>query len=192
VDTGYAPPPPVDPSAPASGAEDRVAISSVQLLENCPDAPAVAAEAQAKRNMAEQEMAEQSRQPGHVPRCEQSTVQLAVRSTRAGRFKIEAVRVLDGARQRLAGSTTLRQPTHWNAADSSYRRWDERVVAGPELQISYKLGDLDLSRAEPLVGADFNTFSGPFMLELEVSIDDRRQTIRSAPFVWQRMDMVET
>jgi len=165
-----------------------VVISSVQLIENCPDAP----EAEAAADMDRSTTQEQQERKGAAARCEQSTVQLAVRSERAGQLRIEAVRVLDGARQRLAGSSTLRQPTQWSAAESRYLRWDERVVAGKDLQISYKLGNLDLARAEQLVGPGFNTQSGPFMLELEVSIDGRRQTVRSTAFVWQRMDMVET
>jgi hypothetical protein len=165
-----------------------VVISSVQLLENCPDPPEAEVAADMDRGITHEE---QQRKGGAV-RCEQSTVQLAVRSDRAGQLRIEAVRILDGARQRVAGSSTLRQPTLWSAADSRYTRWDERVTAGKDLQISYKLGILDLSRAEQLSGPDFNAYSGPFMLELEVSIDGRRQTVRSTAFVWQRMDMVET
>lgn len=192
--SNYIPPAPVDPTAMPTMPVDRVAIAAVQLLENCPDAPEPAVDAKEKAvdgaSKSERETADRSQTPGYVPRCEQSTVQLSLRSDRSGRFRIEAVRVLDGAKQRLAGSSTLRQPTSWG--DGQYRRWDERVVAGKELQISYKLGALDLSRGAAFDGPDFNTMSGPFILELEVSIEGVRQTIRSPVFEWQRMDMVET
>lgn len=125
-------------------------------------------------------------------RCEQSTVQLALRSGRAGQFRVEGVRVLDGARQRVAGSSTLRQPTQWSAAGSAYLEWDERVVAGSDLQISYKLGDLELPGAQQLARPGFDPYFGPFILELDVSIAGRRQTIRSPEFRRENMDMVQT
>lgn len=192
------PPAPVDPSATPTMPVDRVAIAAVQLLENCPDPPEAEVDADKKAggdanrlaSVHESERADASRPPGYVPRCEQSTAQLSLRSDRSGRFRIEAVRVLDGAKRRLAGSSTLRHPSSW--IDGQYRRWDERVVAGKELQVSYKLGALELARGEALAGPDFDTMSGPFILELDVSIEGARQTIRSPAFTWQRMDMVET
>ena len=60
------------------------------------------------------------------------------------------------------------------------------------LQIAYKLGDLDLSRAAQLAGPDFDPYFGPFILELDVSIDGRRQTIRSPEFRRENMDMIQT
>ncbi len=179
----YAPPPPVDEPR----AELRVAIASVQLFDDCPDPQ----EAEADARM-ESKREAQSRAPGYAQPCTQSTVQLAVRSDRSGRFRVEAVRVLDGARQRLAGTSTLRTPTRWRADTGVYLPWDERVPAGTDLQVGYKLGALDLSRANKLAGPDFDPYSGLFMLELDVSIDGRRQTIRSTAFGRQMDDMVET
>lgn len=166
-----------------------MAIGSVQLLDDCPDAPEQAAEAERSAR------AEDAKSSGYAPRCEQSTVQLAVRSDRGGRIGVEAVRVLDGARQRLAGSSTLRQPTRWSVAEGRYLQWDGVVAAGAaEQRVSYKLGALDLAQAQAqaLAGPDFNSYSGPFMLEIDVSIDGRRQTIRSPMFQRREMDMVET
>ncbi len=183
----YAPPPPGDPyprpDAPADAS--RVAIAAVQLFSNCPDPPEVAAE---EERAADQ----QSRKPGYAPSCSQSTVQLALHSDRGGAFRVEAVRVLDAARQRVAGSSTLRKPTLWSAAASTYLRWDERIPAGTELQISYKLGELDLTAGQKLAGPDFDVYMGPFLLELDVSIDGQRRTIRSPAFARQREDMIET
>lgn len=183
------PPPPVATPTPQNEprGEVRVAIASVQLFENCPDPPDAAA-----APSAEGEREQQSRSPGYVPQCSQSTVQLAIRSDRSGLFRIEAVRILDGANQRVAGSSTLRKPTMWRADSGVYSPWDGRVIAGTDLQISYKLGDLDLSQADELMGPEFNTYMGPFLLELDVSIDGRRQTIRSPAFSRKVLDMVET
>lgn len=181
----YAPPPPVEPAAPppaGRAADIRVAIASVQLLENCPDpAPAPAAG----------EMAQEKRSADYVEQCAQSTVQLAVHSDRSGPLRIEAARVLDPATRKQAGSTTLRQPSQWSAT-GSYVPWDGRVTAGKDLQISFKLGDLDLSRASERVGPAFNSYMGPFILELEVSIDGVRQTIRSPEFGREPPDIMVT
>ena len=192
--------PPIE--APAA-TNVKVAIASVQLLEDCPDpAPAAVAPSAPKptggvsapivRQEGDQAMSRssmQKRMAGDTadgsswrPPCSQSTVQLAVTSEAAGQFRIEGVRVLAARSGKVAGSAKLRLPTLWSDKNGTYTPWDERTVAGSELKISYKLGDPDLSQAEALAGNDFNTFSGPFMLELDVSVDGERQTIRSAEF----------
>ncbi len=187
--SNYIPPPPVGTPPPQSepGDQIRVAIASVQLFDNCPDPPDPDANASAE-SAAERKPAA----PGFAAQCSQSTVQLAVRSDRSGPFRVEAVRVLDGAHQRVAGSSTLRKPTMWHAGSGAYAPWDAQVIAGTDLQISYKLGDLDLAQAAKLVGPEFNTYTGPFQLELDVSLGGKRQTIRSAAFSRQMLDMVET
>lgn len=183
------PPPPL-PEPPS--AEIKVAVASVQLIEDCPElAPAAAASA--RKPVAASlpgpsvgGPAGRSQQQGdaiddrHYRHCTQSTVQLSVRSDVLGPFRIEAIRVLDPKSQRAAGAATLREPTRWS--DSMYSPWDGQVDVKTELKISYKLGALDLTRAAELVGPDFNTYMGPFVLELDVSVDGHRQTIRSAEF----------
>lgn len=191
----YAPPPPVEPGVtppPGRAAEIHVAIASVQLLEDCPEpaaAPEPAASSRAPAGAASRQ--QEKRSSDYVEQCTQSTVQLAVHSDRSGPFRIEAIRVLDPGTQRQAGTTTLRQPTRWSA-DGSYVPWNERVTAGQDLQISYKLGELDLSRASERVGPAFNTFAGPFVLELDVSLDGARQTIRSAEFGRRPVEIMVT
>ena len=184
----YAPPPPADPTVPPAPDEPtrsiRVAIAAVQLLSNCPDPPEVDAEA-------ERAAEHKTSASGYALYCSQSTVQLALQSDRGGVFRVEAVRVLDGAQKRVAGSSTLRKPTLWSEA-STYLRWDERITAGKELQISYKLGELDLTQGQKLAAPNFDVYMGPFLLELDVSIDGQRRTIRSPAFGRQREDMVET
>lgn len=196
----YAPPPPGDPREPYTppapeqpkAGNVTVAIASVQLQEDCPDPAPAAAPAKptdgaaipVERSM--QEPAPSSRMRGDTADgrawnpCSQSTVQLSVRADFAGQVKIEAVRVLDASSKKVAGPTTLRGPTLWN--EGVYGPWDGRTLAGKDLSVSYKMGEPDFSRAAELVGPSFNTFGGPFILEIEVSIDGRRQTIRSGEF----------
>jgi hypothetical protein len=207
----YAPPPPGDPREPTEvppivappATNAKVAIASVQLLEDCPDpVPAAAAPspsmpaaagvtAPSVRQQSEQkpQSSMQKRSAGDTAdgapfrrMCSQSTVQLSVSCDVAGQFRIEAVRVLAARSGKVAGPAKLRLPTTWSDANGTYAPWDERTVAGSELKISYKLGDPDFSQASALVGDDFNTFGGPFILELDVSVDGKRQTIRSAEF----------
>lgn len=190
----YAPPPPVEPGVtppPGRAAEIHVAIASVQLLEDCPEPDPAHEPAAASRAAGDASIRHGKRSSDHVEQCTQSTVQLAVRSDRSGPFRIEAIRVLDPGTLRAAGTTTLRQPTRWSA-DGSYVPWNERVTAGQDLQISYKLGELDLSRASERVGPAFNTFAGPFVLELDVSIDGARRTIRSAEFSRRPIEIMVT
>lgn len=195
----YAPPPPGDPRAPVDAAPQtanaKVAIASVQLLQDCPD-PAPEAPAAAITAPAGEAMQERSVQHSRMRRpagesadgssyraaCAQSTVQLSVRSDVAGQFRIEGVRVLAASTKKVAGPAKLRGPTRWSDADGTYSAWDERTVAGADLRISYKLGDPDLSGAADMTDDNFNTYMGPFILELDVSVDGRRQTIRSAEF----------
>ncbi|HEY0133315.1 MAG TPA: hypothetical protein VGB85_04525, partial [Nannocystis sp.] len=67
-------------------------------------------------------------------------------------------------------------------ADGTYAPWDERVVPGPAVQTTYKLGQLDLSKANKRGGPKVDVFHGPFLLELDVSIDGRRHKVRSSEF----------
>lgn len=196
VPSHYAPPPPGDPrqpppTEPQPTADLRVAIASVQLLQDCPDPQPVAPAPSAGAPMAKEPSA-QSRMdvaagdtPNGVawqPPCSQSTVQLSVRSDVAGKFRVEAVRVLDAGSKKVAGTATLRGPVSWREGNGTYAAWDERTLAGDELKVSYKLGDPDLSRAGETVGPAFNTYFGPFILELDVSVDGVRRTIRSGEF----------
>ncbi len=192
VPSHYAPPPPEviepaepepePPAAPATG--DRVAIASVQLFDDCPEPAPTSGIAQESAPAAESRRAGPAGKPteGRDLGCAQSMVQLAIQSDRPGLLRIEAVRVLDPATKKVAGSSTLRQPTRWSAELGAYAPWDARVPAATELQASYKLGVFDLSRSAERVGPEFNAFYGPFMLEVDVSIDGRRQTVRSPEF----------
>lgn len=207
-------PPPVDAPTPSHPAPDQppaleeppaqpvstaqVAIASVQLLEDCPDpAPEPAADpaAGATRSQAsEQERSSQRKGPGGSYRrmCSQSMVQLSVRSDGVGPFKILAVRVLAATSKQVAGTAKLRGPMAWTDASGSYGPWDERTVAGAEVKVSYKLSDPDFTGSEKLVGDSFNTYSGPFMLELDVSIDGERRTIRSPEFIREPPEVMVT
>ncbi len=173
----------------------QVAIASVQLLEDCPDpapqpaqAPVTAAPGAA--SSADEAMqgpsarSSMKRSTGDQRRmCAQSTVQLSVQADGVQPFKIESVRVLAANGKRAVGSTKLRAPTTWDDATGTYGAWHEHTAAGKDLKVSYKMGDLVFtSAAERLLGDKFNTYTGPFMLEVTVSAGGKRRTVRSPEF----------
>ena len=183
---------PEAPQPPASPPGDRVAIASVMLLDDCPDRSPATDEP--SRASAMPDAARRRAPTSQPPRatCHQSTVQLAVHGDQPGQLRIVAVRVLDPASLRPVGSSTLRQPSHWQAADQNYAPWDERVLAGTEHRASYKLGALEFPQANPPGSLPINTYSGPFILEVDVAIDGRRQTVRSPQFSRDEPDRVVT
>jgi len=170
----------------------QVAIASVQLLDNCPDpAPAPAAEAPGAPISAESSMSEPSARSSMMKRpagdskrmCSQSTVQLSVQADGVQPFKIEAVRVLAANGKKVVGSTKLRAPTTWDDATGTYGAWQEYTATGKDLKVSYKMGDLEFTTAAAKLNSDkFDAFSGPFLLEIEVSAGGKRRTVRSPEF----------
>lgn len=205
----YAPPPPQDPEPqPEPIAEPeptptptpeptpivtspvtklQAAIASVQLLEDCPEPAPEPAQALVTEAPGAPAMGQSSRmeRPGGEYRrmCSQSTVQLSVQADGVQPFKIVAVRVLAANGKKVVGSTKLRAPTTWDDATGTYGEWQEYTAAGKDLKVSYKMGDLEFTpAAEKLSGVRFNTYSGPFLLEIEVSAGGRRKTVRSPEF----------
>ncbi len=189
VPSHYAPPPPEaiepptadDPRPTPPG--DRVAIASVMLFDDCPDPAAPDGPSHESARPGEQNVR---------AACHPSMVQMAARSDRSGLLRIEAVRVLDPASKRVVGSSTLREPSHWRPTDQTYAPWDQRVTAGTDHRVSYKLGRLDFSQANQPGLPYINTYFGPFILEIDVTIDGRRQTIRSPEFGRDEPDEVVT
>ncbi len=179
--------PPQDPPPSPPVTDRHAAIASVQLLEDCPEPAALADTSASPRGPAGEGVAlpgSQSRSPQmrRGPReCEQSTVQLAVRSNLAGAFRIHAVRVLDATTHRKVGTTKLRMPTRWAESSGTYDAWDATLAAGADLNISYKLGELEVP-LDRRGGPDFNAIMGPFELELDVTIAGKRAKIRSPEF----------
>lgn len=188
------------PDAPH--AEVAVAVASVQLVQDCPDPPApVAADAPAPATMqkptADASQAKRSAEAsggGWSPPCTQSTLQLSLRNTGAvaGKLQLQRVRLLDAASQREVGTLSARRPGLWSADGGAYRPWDERVADGATLQVTYALGDPAWAEVQRQLKPDANIYANPFVLEIEVSVDGRNQTVRSPEFVRQEVFVVVT
>lgn len=196
------------PDAPH--AEVTVAVASVQLVQDCPDppapvaadapAPAVAADAPAPAIMqkptADASHAKRGAEAsgGWSPPCTQSTLQLSLRNTGAvaGKLQLRRVRLLDAASQREVGTLSARRPGLWSADGGAYRPWDETVADGATLQVTYALGDPAWAEVQQRLKPDANIYANPFVLEIEVSVDGRNQTVRSPEFVRQEVFVVVT
>lgn len=185
----------------------KVSVSSVQMIQDCPaqddpmpgdsgkSASATAAPAAMKPPALDQEraapgeaMVGDSMEPFHQP-CTQSTMQLAIKSEGAtsASFAIAAVRIFADDKQ--VATIDARAPSAW--VDSGYRPWDERLDAHAEIKASYKLSVPDWYEVEKKLGGN-SSIGKMFVLEVDVMVDGRRQTIRSSAFPREEPHVVVT
>ncbi|MBK7826482.1 hypothetical protein [Nannocystis sp.] len=191
-------PPPAD--HPTATASITIAVASVQLEQDCPDppTPATAPEREAERSTTERQqrrnLGEEAKRSGDSRMaCAQSSVQLSLANTGAlpGTLRVLRVRLLDAAQKRELSPLRARTPTRWSERDG-YLPWDEQVPANASLQVAYKLGDPDWAQVQRVLGASASIDNQPYIVELDVSVDEREQTVRSPEFVRRQLDMVET
>lgn len=196
--------------------EVTVAVASVQLIQDCPDpetdaaataataAPAAApvkagSQAAPVPGAAMQERmapgAAGKMRPGSTwtQPCTQSTLQLALRNPGkvAATLRVEAVRLVDVGTKRVLGPIAVRKPSVWSE-QGTYKPWDEQVAVGAELKIGYRLAEPDWAKVAETLGAAVNLYAQPFVLEVDVSIDGVRQTVRSPEFVREQVHMIAT
>ena len=204
-----------DPTPEPRRADVKVAVASVQLIQDCPDPPDVLASptmpaptpGEPSARMASQvapddaamagprpaaRMAPGAAMPGDSgwsPPCTQSTVQLSLTNSgeATGQVRITEMRLLDAASKRPIGKIAGRKPQQWHEA-SVYRPWDERVAPGQTLKVGYRLGEPD---SGPPVDPSAPG-SQTYILELDVAVDGRTQTVRSAEFVREPVHMIVT
>jgi hypothetical protein len=106
-------------------------------------------------------------------------------------LRVEAVRLVDVASKRALGPVVVRKPSVWSP-DGTYRPWDERVPVAADLKVGYRLADPDWGKVQETLGAGTNVYAQPFVLEVDVSIDGVRQTVRSPEFVREQVHMIAT
>lgn len=176
VGQAYAPPPPARP------ANEPPAAHELQ------EAPAARA--------SQSKMSSGAAVPGGggwSPPCTQSSMQLSLANTggRAGKLEIKAVRLLDGETKRALGPIIHRKPSEWNA-EGTYRPWNEQVAARSNTKVAYRLAEPDWGQVQQQIGATVNVYGRPFILEVDVAVDGRTQTIRSSEFMREEIHMVVT
>jgi hypothetical protein len=154
----------------------KVSISSVQMISDCPDEdPASPAAAAMEPGDAERsaESAGDFEQP-----CTQSTMQLSLTSDARATVAIQAVRLLSPEGVQLA-TLRARTPKAWVVG--GYHPWDERLAPGAEVKASYKLSVPDWDAVDGKLGSG-SSVGKMFVLEVDVTIDGRPQTVRSSAF----------
>lgn len=187
------------PTAPtAAVVQLRGAISSVNLVDDCPDPPdatpsaAVPAQPITADRSAAKIAPGAARTPGEGrdsfgPSCTQSTVQLSF--AHDGRtalpIAIAEVRLVTGGK--AVSKVPVRGPQRWQEA-GGYAAWDQSVPAATEVKASYRLGAPDWSAPE--LGGD--GYGKDLVLEVDVVFDGRTITLRSATFQRERPHVVVT
>ncbi len=181
------------PSTPELPRADlKVAVASVQLVQDCSDPPE--AEAAAVEPAAPGEV-ERKASAGWVQPCTQSTMQLSLTNDGSipGKLQIKTIRLLDAATRRELGTLVGRKPSVWSGTGGAYKPWNETVEnGGVALKVAYRLADPDWSQVQARLDPGTNLYGRPYMLELEVTVDGAAQTVRSPEFVRQELDVVET
>lgn len=175
-------------------AEIDVAVASVQLIQDCPDPPEVAASwasAPTAGPMAKPTV--EGDAPAWSPPCTQSTVQLGLTNNggMAGKLQVVGVRLLDAASKRELGRLAARKPNLWTE-EGTYRSWDETLAEGVHVVAAYRLGEPDWSQVQGLLAPGANLYAIPLILEIELSVDGAVQTVRSPEFLRQQVFMVAT
>lgn len=129
------------PTTPREGGAVDVQVASVSLADDCPD-PVAAAPAD-KPSISSSSVAcfegHDCNASSRRRSCEQTTMQLALRSTGTGGAKIAIKRVelLDASGASL-GTMAVRNPTRWTEA-GEYVPWNEAIDARQEVTASYAL-----------------------------------------------------
>jgi len=178
----------------APRAEVDAAVASVQLIQDCPDPPEVAASwasAPSAGPMAKPTV--EGDAPAWSPPCTQSTVQLALTNNGVipGKLQVVGVRLLEGASKRELGRLAARKPNLWTE-EGIYRPWDETLAEGAHVVAAYRLGEPDWSQVQGLLAPGANLYAIPLILEIELSVDGAIQTLRSPEFLRQEVFMVAT
>jgi hypothetical protein len=176
-------------------------ISSVQMLEDCPDpkpatgTPASPKPAQAPAKSAPAESMPASMAPArpgdqaYAPPCQQSTMQVsfAGQGPESSKVVVKELRLLTAEGKSLATIET-RLPTIWN--ESVYTAWDEQVQPGKDIQVSYKISPPAWHDVETALGSP--THGKMFVLEADIEVGGKKQTVRSIEFARIQPQMVPT
>ncbi len=181
--------------APMRGPEISVELSGVTLADDCPDGqptkavppPVITASAgaapaakQAAGSLVAQDSARSAAvcagpdcqmPPPSAAACEQTSMQLAVRSSEATQLVVKKVELLDNDGV-VVGELVARGATRWDA--SQYVAWDEAIAANAPLSISYQLTAPDWNK---IAKGRWKAMGMKFQLRVTVSVGTSERTI---------------
>lgn len=173
-----------------------VSLAAVSLADDCGESftmpPPVAAGEAASQRRAPITAADLPPEPvqgscapeggcGHSLRraCEQTTMQLSVRSTSSAPTNIRIKRVeLVDEHGKLLGRLDARAPVVW--ASDAYKPWDQTVAPGATLAASYALSAPPWEQVE---GGRWGAASRTFQLRVTLAIGDADRTIDKVAIV---------
>ena len=189
----------------------KAAISSVQMIEDCPgddpapaaaEPPAQGAAAKAPARMAaeaedvapgdyDESMVQEDAGNFEIEQpCTQSTMQLSFtgQGPSPAKVEIQAVRILSPAGKPVA-SIKARAPKAWK--DGGYKPWDEMLAPNADLKASYKLSVPDWSDLDKKLGGK-GSYGTMLKLEVDVVIGGQKQTVRSSDFSREEPHVIVT
>ncbi len=179
---------PTDPATPKDPIVDEVgevAIASVTLLEDCPDAVSGSQEVREYAG----DMDRESMTEDYVEPCRQSTIQFAVTGQGAtpADLRIVALRLL-GPNGATLDTLKTRSPSIWR--ENGYAAWDQVVPPKTDVKASYKLSLGNWSKVEKSLGG--SSYGPVFVIEADIEIGSLRKTIRSSQVVREPVEMIDT
>jgi hypothetical protein len=168
----------------------KVSISSVQMISDCRDKEDASVAAGAAMQPPADEAQKGDSLVAFEQPCTQSNMQLSLRSEESAplSFTVRSVKLLSADGVQVA-TLQSRGPSVWVV--DGYHPWDERLVPKTDVKASYKLSVPDWYEVDKKLGMD-SSVGKMFLLEIEVSVDGKSQTLRSAPFPREEDHVVVT
>lgn len=178
-------------------------ISSVKLVQDCPDAKAnsmTQPKPSAPKTFAPSMPPEKKKREAKSKRkgdsaggfrqpCTQSTVQLAFagQTGASAMVSVKEVRLLS-AEGKALGTMTPRAPSIWK--ETGYEAWDGVLSPGADHKASYKLSLPDWSAVETTLGG--SSYGKMYKVEVDVDIDGTVTTLTSPQVERARPQIVKT
>jgi hypothetical protein len=170
--------PPPSTGTPPKTAATKVTIlmTSATLADDCgtpPPAKAKSATWAKDEVAAKADMDDTSRKAKRKRSCEQSSMQLSVKSDATGGAATLAVKKVElfDDQGKLLGELTPRDPGVWAPDGSSYNAWDQRVAPGTELSVSYAL-------SQPPWGTVTERWNRTYVLKAVVTVGGTDQAVQ--------------
>jgi hypothetical protein len=125
---------PVPAKVTAPKTTTRIELTAVTLADDC--GGAAPADQPSKSIKAKGKSAKHD--ASFQRRCEQTSMQLSITATDAGKLQVKSVELFDDAGKSL-GTLTASKPTRWSDANGLYEAWDQTLTAGATSSVSYVL-----------------------------------------------------
>jgi len=169
-------PPPSTSPAKTVAAKVTISMTSATLADDCGAPPPPKAksatwvkdQADVKADMADTRFKSKARRS-----CEQSSMQLSVKSAASGApatLTVKKVELFDD-QGTMIGELTPRDPGVWAVDGTSYNAWDQTVAPGTELSVSYAL-------SQPPWGTVSSRWNRTYVLKAVITVGGNDQAVQ--------------